>query len=138
MRIEFNKQDIQALHRAVDRNPEKILSEVRNYFVKAINIYNQSIVRSPWRMGMSGGGAPVATHNLRDSHRKEIHKWEARIFPDQNVAKYAPYVHGIEGFPRKRSYQLRPWLDFAKEKQRPLVEQLEFNMLKNIVNNLAS
>lgn len=85
-------------------------------------------------MGASGGGAPVATGNLRDTHAREIRPWDAKIYP---TAKYAPYVHGIAGFPRKRKYQLRPWLDYAKQSAEGAVELLAGNLLTNITKDLS-
>jgi hypothetical protein len=131
----FELRGFQELQAAVRRSPGRVVEEVGKFLVRGIAAYNRVIMRNPWRRGMSGGGAPVRTGNLRDTHRREVHMWDARIFP---TAPYAPYVHGIKGFGRKRSYQLRPWLDFAKETADREVQGYERDMLKAIVDDLAS
>lgn len=130
----LRKKGFAELRRAVQRNPRAVKREVGVFLSRGIAVLNRQVIRNPWRMGAGGGGAPVDTGNLRDTHRREINQWNARIYP---TAPYAPYVHGIEGFPRKRSYQLRPWLDYATEKGEPEVRQLERRLLKNIVGDLA-
>lgn len=113
-----------------------VADETRKFFVRGLARYTSTIGNNPWRKGMSGGGAPVATGNLRDdAHRKEINAFSARIFIDERRAPYAPYVHGIEGYPRKRSYQLRPWLSYAMDTTD--IRPLEDDLLKNIVADLA-
>ena len=49
---------------AIRRNPKVALSEGRNFLVRGIAVYNKLILRNPWRVGGSGGGAPVDTGNL--------------------------------------------------------------------------
>lgn len=133
---EFNLtvEGLEDLRRAVNRSPQTVLTEVAKFLQRGIAVYNRIIIRNPWRKGMSGGGAPVATGNLRDTHVREINTWNARIYP---TAPYAAYVHGIEGFKRTRSYQLRPWLDHAKEQGAQEIERLEGVMLSAIVGDLA-
>lgn len=134
MSFKLDIQGLKELQNAVRRNPERVRIEAGKFLVRGIAIYNRIILRNPWRMGMGGGGAPVDTGNLRDTHRREISTWRARIFP---TAPYAPFVHGIEGFTRRRSYQLRPWLDFAQERGDKEIRQLEKEMLQSIVSDLA-
>jgi hypothetical protein len=134
MEFEFNKTDLASLSAAVARNPAKVLSETKNFFTRGLAAYNRIIIRNPWRMGMSGGGAPKDTGNLRDTHARVIDTWQARIYP---TADYAPYVHGIQGWPRKRNYQLRPWLDYAYVQAEGEINNLQRDLLNNIVHNLA-
>lgn len=132
---------------AIRRNPQKVLDSGRTFLSKGITTYKRAIIRNPWRMGGSGGGAPVSNDprysrrhqlqrsgNLRDTHQTEINGLQAKIYP---TAKYAPYVHGIEGWPRKRSYQLRPWLDYAKKTQAGVIQELYRVMLREITEDLA-
>ena len=111
MEIEYNQRDIAALQAAVYRNPVKVRHEVSKFLSRGIAVYNRGIVRSPWQMGMfftsGGGGAPVATGNLRDTHRREVSPWQAKIYP---TAPYAGYVH--EG---TRYLHKRPWLDWVQQ-----------------------
>ena len=99
--------------RAIKRNPGKVKDEVAKFLVRAIAIYKSGIMNSPWRKGSSGGGAPVDTGYLRDSHQAgtKIMAWKAYIGPASSV-KYARYVH--EGTKRMKA---RPWLDYVKDKK---------------------
>jgi hypothetical protein len=127
-------EGLEELRRAVRRNPQKVLTETGKFLQRGIRAYNKVILRNPWRMGQSGGGAPEDSGNLRDTHRRVINTWEAMIYP---TAPYAPYVHGIEGYARRRSYQLRPWLDHAKDTADSEIRRLEGEMLDSIVGDLA-
>ena len=60
---------------------------------------------------------------------------EGRIYP---TAPYAKYIHKLPGYARKRKYQLRPWLDYARDTARPAIEQHERQLLDDIVKDLAS
>lgn len=131
--IEF--RGLHELQAAVRRNPHRVLSEVGKFLVRGMAAYNRVILRNPWRRGSSGGGVPVATGNLRDTHRREFEPWSARIYP---TAPYAPYVHGLKGFARRRTYALRPWLDFAKEQSDKEIRELEMQMVEAIIRDLAS
>jgi hypothetical protein len=135
---------------AVARNPQMVLGEVKNFLVRGLAVYKAGIIRNPWRVGGSGGGAPVSNDtrysrkyqrqrsgSLRDSHVTEIKGLVGTIGPDTAVAPYAAYVHGVEGFPRKRAYQLRPWLDYVKEAKDKDIEVLYLKMLDNVTADLA-
>lgn len=113
-----------------------VKTEVAKFLTRALAEYRDGIKKSPpWRLGMSGGGVPVNTGNLRDTHVIVQRPWDAVIYPS---APYAKYVHGIEGYPRKGKYQLRPWLDFAFNQRKQAVENLEKKMLENIIAGLKN
>ena len=125
------------LRAAIARNPRKTLTLAKRFLQRGIAEYKSGINNQPWRMGMAGGGAPVAARfggNLRDTHQTKIEALRASIFP---TASYAPYVHGIKGWPRTRSYQLRPWLDHVKKQKQPDIERLYKELLEDIVKDLA-
>ena len=132
--FDLSVEGLAELRRAVLRNPQAVITEVGKFLQRGIAVYNRIILRNPWRRGMSGGGAPVDTGNLRDTHVREIGPWSARIYP---TAPYAAYVHGIDGFTRRRSYQLRPWLDHAKETGDREIRALEGRLLEGIIGDLA-
>lgn len=132
--FEISFKGMAELRRAVQRNPQAVITEVAKFLQRGIAVYNRIIIRNPWRIGQSGGGAPKDTGNLRDTHVREINPWQARIYP---TAPYAAYVHGIEGFTRRRKYQLRPWLDYAKETGDREIQALEGQMLQGIIGDLA-
>lgn len=128
---------IQELKAAIARNPQNVLNHARIFLVRGLKEYKEVVIRNPWQMGSSGGGAPVQSGNLRDTHQTKIDGLRGTFGPNLSVAKYAAYVHGIEGMPRKRSYQLRPWLDYAKMTAEHKVEKHYRQMLKDIVGELA-
>lgn len=132
---DFEIIGLKELRAAVSRNPRRVLDESRNFLQRGLAKYKSGINNNPWRLGSSGGGAPVASGNLRDTHRTRIGGLEGEIYP---TAPYASYVHGIKGWPRKRSYQLRPWLDYVKKNQDGAIQTLYRQLLGNIVKDLAS
>jgi hypothetical protein len=133
--VSLDKKGFNELRAAVKRNPARVREEVGKYFVRGLAVYTGIINNNPWKTGMTGGGAPTDTGNLRDTHQKEIQAWQASIYP---TAPYASYVHGIDGLPRQRKYPLRPWLDYAQEKGDKDLQRLEGEMLDAITNDLAS
>ncbi len=114
---------------AIKRNPKVVSDEVKKFLVRGIAEYNRGILRNPWRLGGRGGGAPYKTGHLRDTHRREIANWEARVYP---TAPYALEVH--EGTGRMKG---RPWMDYIFQTKEAEVRKLENDLIKNIVSQLA-
>jgi hypothetical protein len=127
--ISYEFEGIKEFEAAIRRNPEVIRRRSREFITQGLALYRMSIWRNPWRIGMQLGGAPVATGNLRDTHRSEISDFEGVIRPD---AHYAPYV--ILGTYKMQS---RDYLKHAKESQEPQVKQLEEKLLQEIVTDLS-
>ncbi len=125
----FDPASIRGLESAIRRNPETVRLKTRQFITRGLAEYRKSIMRNPWRLGMRGGGAPTDTRALRDTHRSQISDFEGRIEP---TAPYAPYVH--EG---TRKMEGRPYLEYARETQDPHIRQLEGNLLREIVDDLA-
>lgn len=129
------------LERAIKQNPKNTIRKLNIFFVRSIAEYRKIIMRQPWRVGGVGGGAPVDTQALRDSHQSgtKIGKYEASIGPDQNIARYAKYVHGRRKgeINRRTGVKSRPWLDYAFEKADKKVKKLQDTLLKDIVDDLA-
>lgn len=138
--MKFEIKGIEDFKKAIESNPEVVVYELKNFFQRAISVYQDIVWKNPWRMGGSGGGSPVALvegGTLRNSHKPDFKDWSARLYQDDDIAPYGKYVHGIEGFPRKRTYQLRPWLDYAFKKGDEGVREKEKILLTNIVKKLA-
>lgn len=138
--MKFKIEGLDDFERAIENNPEVVINELKDFFQRAIAIYKGIVWNNPWRMGGYGGGVPVALvegGTLRSSHKTAFEKWSARLYQDDSVAPYGKYVHGIEGFPRTRTYQLRPWLDYAFKQGEQGVREKEKLMLENIVKKLA-
>jgi hypothetical protein len=132
---DYEIRGLKEFQAAIRRSPAFVIRRTGIFITRGLAEYRRIIFRSPWSKGRSGGGAPVATGNLRDTHQQEVRDLEGRIYP---TASYAKYIHGIKGFPRRRSYQLRPWLDYAADAARPAIQQHEGSLIDDIVKNLAS
>lgn len=120
---------LRELEAAIKRNPQKTITEVGNFLQRGMAKYRSTVINKPWRVGGSGGGVPVATGNLRDTHKTTISKWQARYYP---TTSYMNYVH--EG---TKSVKPRPWLDYAFQKNERDVQKLADDMLAAIVSDLA-
>jgi len=133
MSNQFNIQikGIKEFEAAIKRNPRVIKEALSDFFTEALSLYNRGIIRQPWRVGSGGGGSPVATGHMRDTHVTEIKPWQAAIFPSPEVP-YAVYVHGRDGDSRGR-----PWMTYVFNKNRLAVAKQQDKMLKAIVKDLA-
>lgn len=136
---EITTKGFEELAAAIRRSPKSVVYHAGVYFTRSMALYRRTIQNSPWRMGGSGGGSPVAEGTLRDSHRVVYKDFEASIAPNRNgQAPYASYVHGVGGKKfNVRGVQLRPWLDFAKNQNERDVQVEYRRMLESIVKDLA-
>lgn len=134
MQIKF---DYQKLKQALIKNPKVVRDETAKFFARAEASLKGNIKNSPWRMGGTGGGVPVKSGNLQKAHDYKRTATELSITVNENKATYAKYVHGIEGFPRKRSYQLRPWLRYAEKSSERDIEGYANTLLNNITEELG-
>jgi len=136
------------LERAIKRNPKAVASETKKFLTKGIALYNRTIVGSPWKVNQSGGGVPVATlesagytgGQTKQSIIVDTSKrFEASIYPDLKIFRktwkgltYPELVH--QGTRRMKK---RPWLDFAREKNKRKIGSLARELLANITKDLA-
>jgi len=125
---------VKEFSRAIERNPRKVKDELAKFFIRAKSEYNQTMMRNPWQVGGSGGGAPVDTGALRDSHQSgtKIRPFKMTFGPDERIASYAGYVH--EGTNRMKA---RPWLNYTFDKKERKVRDLADDMLQTIVKDLS-
>lgn len=123
---------LRELQMAVKRNPQKVLDEGRKFLTRGLAALKSSIIRSPWGIMSSGGGAPVKTGNLRDTHLTQVSGLSAYIGPNTSVAPYARYVH--HGTKNMRG---RPWLEYARTTKEGEIQNLYRAMLKEITRDLA-
>ena len=130
---------------AIRRNPKVVLKESKKFLVRGIAEYNKGIIRKPWRIDGSGGGAPVSNDprykrayqrqrsgNLRDSHQVKIQALKALIGPTQAQAPYAAFVHGGTS-----KLQARPWLDFVRDKKQREIQKLYRILITTVTKDLA-
>lgn len=123
---------LRELQAAVQRNPQKVLDETRTFLTRGLAVLKAGIIRMPWRIGGRGGGAPVATGNLRDTHITEVRGLTASIGVNMVAAPYAKYVHH-----GTRHMQGRPWLEYVRAASNSDIQNLYRDMLKNITGDLA-
>jgi hypothetical protein len=115
------------LREAFQKNPQYVKSRGGQLITRLKTAYQRQIIRDPWRVGASGGGVPVDTGSLRDSHRYIATQTRLEIeVPDEKADAYGRAVH-----------RNRPWLDYAHEKLKKEREKELSNFLKDITNNLA-
>ena len=121
----------ESFRRAIARNPIFVTKASKIFLVKAMALYKKEIRSMPWAVGTkSGGGVPIDTGNLRDTHRTVFKGLSAKIYP---TATYSNYVHG-----GTNKMDARPWLDHAKNAQDSNVKILESKLIDSINKNLAS
>lgn len=123
MNYEFEIKGLEELKQNIQRNPDVIKREVGKFLTRGMAVYARILLNSPWRVGSAGGGVPVATGNLRDTHQKIMLPYEAWIRP---TAPYAEVVH-----------KNRPWLEYAFDKGSKDIEKLEGELMEEIANKLA-
>lgn len=121
------------LKAAIARNPSVVLDEARKFLTRGLAAYKRGIIRAPWRIGGGGGGAPVRTGNLRDTHITEIGGLEGSIGPNTQAAPYAKFVHH-----GTRYMQGRPWLEYVRTSKNSEITSLYRDMLKAITGDLAA
>jgi hypothetical protein len=133
---------IKEIRAAIKRNPRKVREEGGKFLVRAMAKYKSGIINNPWTVNSKGGGAPVDTHNLRDTHKTQIQGLTGIIGPDEQAAPYAKYVHGNKKTPVKvkgtRNFKTRPWLDYVYKQKDAEVEELYRDMLSVITKDLAA
>lgn len=117
---------------AVKRSPKTIGIETKKFLARALSKYRKGIISRPWALGGRGGGAPVKSGNLRDTHITKVSRYKGIIEPGHPSKKYAYYVH--EG---TRRMEARPWLDYVKEQNEHRIRSLYMELLKNISRDLA-
>ena len=120
------------LKAAIKRNPRKVSLAAKRFLTQGIKAYNEGILRQPWGLLDSGGGAPVKTGNLRDTHIRTVKGFTATIGPSHDIAPYGVYVHR-----GTRSMKPRPWLDYVYKDKQSDIERAYRVMLKEIVSDLA-
>lgn len=114
---------VKEFEKALMRNPKLVVKEVKNFLQRAMAKYRSGIMNNPWKVGMSGGGSPVLSGHMRDTHIPVIGDWEAKIGPDTN---YAEHVH-----------KKRPWLEHVYSSKDKEIRELEVKLLNTLVNDLS-
>ena len=131
-RLDIQLKGLEQFRAAIKKNPSVVRSAASQLITRGMAAYRRVIMRNPWQVGSSGGGAPKDTGNLRGTHIRNVNiaQLHASIRP---TAPYADYVH--EGTGRMGA---RPWLDYAQETADPEIRKLSDDFLRKVTNNLAS
>lgn len=139
MKVRWNENTLRTLQNAIRRNPDVIRSESLAFMTRAKAVLMTTINRNPWRVGGRGGGAPVDSRRLLQSHQDRISPFELRIFPEPRATKikspwntYAELVH--DGTSRMKR---RPWLDYAVKSNDMQIRQLQGRLLEHVTKDLA-
>jgi len=126
--FQFKIMGARALKKAIERNPRKVSSEVRKFIQRANAIYRRGITNNPWRIGGSGGGAPVDQGYLVQ-HRYDVTDMQSKIYPTVDYAKHVHYGTG--------RMEARPWLSYIFKDKMSEVEKLQGDLIKIITRDLA-
>lgn len=121
--INFKLNGYDEFKKAIKNEPDVVKKTANKFLVRGLAVFKRLIIRNPWRIGMSGGGAPVLTGNLRDTHMTEVSPWQGRVYPT------APYANAV--------HKNRPWLDYAKENAKDDIDKLQADFLKEVTSALA-
>jgi hypothetical protein len=118
---------------AIRRSPQYVIQRANQFLTRGLAEYRRVIWRTPWTRASSGGGAPVRTGNLRDSHIQTVSNLEGRIGPNLQAAPYARYVH-------QGTYKMaaRPWLAYAMNTAQSAIDGHEQDLVRDIIRNLAT
>jgi hypothetical protein len=127
MSLSAEIRGLNELRAAIRKNPEQVRKSARNMFNSLKTDYQRVIMRNPWQRGGSGGGVPVDTGSLRDSHRYQVSETQLRInVPDQKADEYGWAVHSG-----------RPWLDYSQEQTEGQREKAYNKFLEEVTGQLA-
>jgi len=131
--MKITVKGLNQLRRAFRKNPDYVKRRGLQMMTRLKRAYQTEIIRSPWEVGGSGGGTPVGTGSLRDSHEYRVSPTRMTAgIPEYKAKEYGIYVH--EG---TSLMDARPWLDYAHEKLESDREKAFKRFLGDVVNNLA-
>lgn len=140
--LEISPKDLKDFKKAIRENPAFVQKESYKFMARSKAEYLSVILKSPWKLGQSGGGVPVATPetsgyyggHLKKTHITKVKPYKMTItpMPNRKDPNYADYVH--EG---TRKMLARPWLNYAMNRKKGVVERLATDMLKKVTNQLA-
>lgn len=130
--VEISLKGYNEIQTAIRNYPSQSKTAVQVFFQRGLAEIDRTVKTSPWQVGQSGGGVPVASGNLRQrGHVKELGEWKATYGIDPSAVRYAAFVH--EG---TRYMRPRPWLDYAKEASMPEIERLQESLIDSLVSLL--
>jgi len=119
---------------ALKTAPQEIKNEAQIFLMRGLSEYKRVAVQtSPWKVGQSGGGIPIASGNLREKHYTKISTFEGRFGVSPTSVRYAGYVHG-----GTRKMKARPWLDYANNKSRAKVEKHYKVFMDKLLSHIAT
>lgn len=144
--LQVNTRGFASFKRAIAKNPGVVQARGRAMINRGINVYRRVIEGSPWRVGQSGGGVPVDTGRLKQSHRYRVMGLKGIIDFDHNPAPadsdspYGAIVHGDKPSSvkmRGMDLHTRPWLNYAVGQSEAKVKALYQDFLDDVIENLS-
>lgn len=131
LNIRIRKSDLEALRRAFNNSPDTMKKHSDRLITKIDRETKKIMFRNPWEIGGSGGGVPVDTKYLRQSHQSRRSPYEMKIWVPGSHP-YASYVH--EG---TRKMEARPWMDYAADKVEGSIDGEIRTFLDSVVSDLS-
>ena len=125
----MKKITFKQLQEAIEKSPKAVHKAGAQYIQKGITEYEKIVKRSPWRVGQSGGGAPVRTGDLKTANKKtfDFNRLIGRLGVDEKMGARAEYrskeVSKVIDY-AVRVHKKRPWLDYAQLKAENEIEKL--------------
>lgn len=129
MKFKIKVKNLDRWQKGIQKSPQVVRQEAGQFLSRARAFLARTIQNNPWRVGGSGGGAPVDTGNLRDSHRFQFKAFQLTI---ATVAPYAEYVHNGTG-----RMKARPWLAYAVENNEQNINKEAQAMIDRVANKLS-
>lgn len=127
--VNYEIKGLDEFKRAIQRNPRAVADAFGKFLVRGLAAYKRGIMNNPWRMGMSGGGAPRLSNVLAETHKTSISPTKGSIYP---TASYKGYVH--DGTWKMTA---RPYLDYVKQDKMSEIRDFQKVFLEDIVKDLA-
>ena len=128
--IGYHIKGLDEFERAIRRNPQYVKERGGLFITRGLAEYRRIILREPWKRGASGGGAPVATGNLRGYAPAASEGLRGPHLPDGLIREVRAWRGRVTC---KRNYQLRPWLDYAAGQALPEIERHEQQLFDDIM-----
>jgi len=129
MEIKIKVENLDRWKRLIDKSPQEVTYEAGNFITTVERLFQKTMRNKPWQVNGSGGGIPVATGNLRDTHQFIKQHFRLEVIP---TAEYAGYVH--EG---TRKMRARPWLRYTAEVTESDITKEANNMIERLAKKMS-
>ena len=139
----MKKITIKQLQKAVNKAPKEVHLAGKTYIRDGVKTWEKNAKRKPWRVGMSGGGIPVRTGELKKANESvfNLNKLEGRFKVNEN--RQAPREYKSKSIKTVMDYAVRvhkkrPWMDWTEKKSERELEKLESEFANEILKIIAT